>query len=177
MGPTIPMLRAGHTRPQIPQLFTSAVRLTQAPLQRVEPAGHPAHMPMVHCMPSKHRFAHRPQDAILVKRLVSQPVAGAPSQSPKFALHVVPHRPAVHVGVWFAPAGHRVPQTPQLFTSVVVFTQLPAPHCTSGAQPFAHIPLAHIPCGALHTLRQLPQFSAPCSEASQPFMGFWSQSP
>ncbi len=177
MGPTIPMLRAGHTRPQTPQLLTSAERMTHAPLQAVEPAAHTAHIPMVHCMPSAHRFAQRPQWVILVNRLVSQPVAGAPSQSPKFALHVVLHRPSAHVGVWFAPAGQRIPQAPQLFTSVAVFTQLPAPHCTRGAQPLVHIPLAQLPCGARHTVRQLPQFSAPCSEASQPFMGFWSQSP
>jgi hypothetical protein len=47
-----------------------------------------------------------------VFKLVSHPLAGLPSQSPKPGLHVNPHVPAAQVTVAFARAGHDVGAVP-----------------------------------------------------------------
>jgi hypothetical protein len=82
-----------HTRPQAPQLFTSEAVARQTPEQLVCPAGQVCpHTPPVQLAPPPvagvQTFRQRPQLAVSVWMLVSQPLAGLPSQSAKPAAQV-----------------------------------------------------------------------------------------
>jgi hypothetical protein len=59
-----------------------------------------------------HALPQRPQCAMAVLVLASQPLAGLMSQSPKPALQVNPHVPETHEGVALA-AVHVRPHAPQ----------------------------------------------------------------
>lgn len=121
-------------------------------------------------------FPQRPQCAFDVKRLVSQPLLGFPSQSPKPALHApIPQTPPVHAPVALAGA-HARPHAPQcmvLDCSPVShpFPALPSQSPKPALQVKPHIPLAHAgaalpaagqalgekPCPSpLQTLREVP---------------------
>jgi hypothetical protein len=71
------------------------------------------HVPLLQLAPAAHARPHIPQLVALVLRLVSQPLAALPSQSPKPALQLSPHAPAAHVAVALAPAAHILPHIPQ----------------------------------------------------------------
>ena len=107
--PAVHMAPIAHCMPQPPQLFGSDCRFTHVLPQRFGVAG----------------LSHRP--AHIVPLQATSPFIGAAGQLahiPGLAPHCsVPvgqgwHFPAVHV----APVGHWVPQAPQLFGSVCLFT-------------------------------------------------------
>jgi hypothetical protein len=66
----------------------------------------------------------QPPQCVGVLRLVSQPLAALPSQSPKPEAQAIPQLPAVHAGVP-PDAEHFVPQALQLLISVLRFTSQP----------------------------------------------------
>jgi hypothetical protein len=126
----------GHARPHIPQLVASLWRSTQRPglpgatPQMVAPAAHvPPHTAAAQvAVPptgAGHVVPQRPQLFAVVLRLVSQPLAALPSQSPKPVLQVRRHAPVVHAAVWFGPAVHVRPHAPQLVTLVLVLVSQP----------------------------------------------------
>jgi hypothetical protein len=97
--------------------------------------------------------------------LISQPLAGLPSQSMKPVLQdLMAQFDALHVGVAFAKL-HAVPQPPQLFTSLVVLISQPSEAVLlQSAYPVAHDAMAHaddvhvaVAFAKLHTWPQLPQ--------------------
>jgi hypothetical protein len=124
-----------HVIPHEPQSVTVA-RLVSHPLsafpsQFAQPASHVIEQTVfwhdgvpwmaLHCLP------HTPQFATAVCRFVSQPLDVCVSQSPKLAMQERPQTPALHVVVAFAPAGHALPQEPQLW----------AEESSAVSQPFA----------------------------------------
>jgi hypothetical protein len=140
----------------MPQLLLSLVRFTQPDAHLTWPAGQ-VHMPIVHVPPAPHEFPQVPQLFGSVRRLVSQPLAAFPSQFPKPGLHVaMMHAPLKQADVACAKL-QKVPQVPQLWMSVWVFTHM-LPHAL---KPIGQVqcPIWHIcPPIVLHTVPQLPQF-------------------
>ncbi len=120
-----------HVKPHAPQLDGSDVTLCSQPFdatrsQSPVPAGHivpTTHAPPAQMVPTAvHATPQAPQLPALESRLVSQPFAALPSQSPKPALHAPSrHVPALHAAVAFAKV-HTVPQLPQFAGSVAVVT-------------------------------------------------------
>ena len=98
-------------------------------------------------------FAHIPQWATSVDVLVSHPFAGAPSQSPKGAVHEKPQVLPLHVGVALAAPGQTFPQKPQLFASVAGVD----------SQPSAMLPLQSAE-PALQTAMQVLLTQTPVAE-------------
>jgi hypothetical protein len=166
----------GQARPQPPQLAASLCRFTQRPglpgaaPHTVWPAAHePPQVPIAHvAVPptgAGHTLPQRPQLVAVVLRLVSQPLAALPSQSPKPALQVSRHAPAVQAAVWFAPAVHARPQAPQCMSEVPVLvshplalfmSQLPKPALqVSPHMDAAHVGVAFAP--AAHARPHAPQ--------------------
>jgi len=114
--------------PHVPQLARSDCRLTHCPLQSVCPEGHP-HAPFVHCWPPVHAVSHEPQCIESVCRL-TQALLQFVSVGPESVAHVSTHVLFKQLGV---AAGQLVPQLPQFFGSVFVFTHA-FPHAASGEQ-------------------------------------------
>ena len=83
----------------------------------------PAAQPAV-ALASAHAAPQRPQLDGVVLRLVSQPLAALPSQSPKPAVQVTPHAPAAQVAVPLV-ASHALPQRPQFATVVARLVSQP----------------------------------------------------
>src|SRR5262245_48469700 len=125
-----------------------------------------------------------PQLTASVIRLRSQPLPGAPSQSPKPRLHeATTHTRLPHPGTALGGA-HTLPQAPQ-FCTVARFTSQPSPamllqSANPKLQARAHLPKLHTglalaPPG--HTLPQAPQLNRSLDEAtSQPSAGTLLQS-
>ena len=90
------------------------------------------HAPDRHCSPGEHVWPHEPQ---LWRFEVSR--VHRPEHSVRPPVH--PHTPPVHE----VPPEQRRPQPPQLFGSLVMFTQL-VPHATVPVgQDVVHIPAPH----------------------------------
>ncbi len=96
--------------PQAPQLLGSLRRFAQRPAEpptaphKVCPGPHePAQVPAEHVVAppigGEHARPHAAQLLTLVLRLVSQPFAGLPSQSPKPGAQRSTHAPLVHVAL------------------------------------------------------------------------------
>jgi hypothetical protein len=139
-----------------------------------------AHTPDVHAIP------HPPQWRASVWRFTSHPLAAFMSQSAKPVLHAIPHVPALHVAVAFAPPGHVRPHTPQLAVDVRVsashplaafMSQSPKPVLQARPQrPAAHVADAFAPL-AQAVPQELQLRASVLSATSQPLAGFVSQSP
>lgn len=96
-----------------------------------------------------HTFAQRPQCSALVRRFVSHPLLGSPSQSPKPALHERVHPPATHRAAWLGPAVHTVPHVPQFMTLAAVLVSHPfAALLSQSPKPAEHVS-PHVP--VVHT--------------------------
>jgi hypothetical protein len=108
--------------------------------QHAEPQVSPAvqrHAPAMHACAAGQALAQRPQWAVLVVRVVSQPLAATPSQSPSPVGHMTakPHAPDRHT--LMAPTGgtgQRLPHAPQLLGS-------PMEAMSSVSQPSVVLPL------------------------------------
>jgi hypothetical protein len=70
----------------------------------------------VQVWPVAQALLHRPQCVALVRRSVSHPLAGLPSQSPKLPSQVNPQAPPVHVALALARAGQTLLHAPQCAT-------------------------------------------------------------
>jgi len=130
----MPLATAGQLTPQAPQLRESVTTLTSHPL--AGPLSQLAN-PVLHCKPQSpakqvcELFAARgqvvsqaPQLVGSVPRIVSHPLVGLPSQSPKPGLHAMLQVPEEQVGVPFTEE-HTLPHAPQLFTSAERVAQFP----------------------------------------------------
>jgi hypothetical protein len=130
--------------PHAPQLETDVASaasqpLAAAPSQLPKPREHVSpQAPALHVAseldPLAQALPQRPQLPVAVVRLVSQPLAATPSQSPKPTLHARRHAPAAQSGEALAPVGHTVPQAPQLVTLVAVATQVVPQRVVPAAQ-------------------------------------------
>jgi hypothetical protein len=136
----------GQRAPHPLQLLGSSPVLTSQPLaglrsQSAKPAMHDTitHMPLTHAVEARarvHARLHAPQCAMLVERLVSQPLAGFVSQSPKLGLQRVEHIPFVHTAAPLL-ALHARPHIPQLVVlvlSVVSHDWLPSQSAVGAGQ-------------------------------------------
>ena len=158
---------APHRNPQMPQFAVWLWRFASQPLtaSRSQSAKFGLHSPMHRPPEQKTRvlatieqvFPHPPQLDALVFRLVSQPLAAEPSQSPKPGLHAwMPHAPEAHRAVALVEV-QRAPHAPQWLGSDRVSTHTP-PHRVS--------PLGHRQTPAWHVwppvqaAPQAPQFAA-----------------
>jgi hypothetical protein len=95
-----------------------------------------SHAPAVH-VPPPHEWPQAPQLFGSLARVVSQPFAGSPSQSP---VPDAQHWPSAH------PFAHAWPQPPQFAASFAVSTSQPfAGSPSQSAKPAAHAPTAHAP--------------------------------
>jgi hypothetical protein len=108
-----------HETPQAPQFPGSRVRSTQAFPQRVVPAGQPpTHAPAMHvALPpvgGTQALPHAPQWAMLVAVSTHWPLQKTPE-------HINAQAPLLHT----LPAGHALPQAPQLDGSLWRFTSQP----------------------------------------------------
>ena len=149
---------SAHARPHAPQFAGSLLVSMHPDGQQVCDEAHAGpplqvgtvHRPRMHIPPAGQTLPHMPHDEVESSR-DSQPFANEPSQSPKPGLQMIPHVPPLHVAFAFAPAGHAMPQPPQLFTSLVVNTQVDPQHVLFASQappepqpPPLQKPLMHI---------------------------------
>lgn len=79
--PLVHIRPGAHAFPHDPQLSRSMLVLVHDAPHIREGAGQP-HTPLRHVCPAAHAVAQVPQCASVVSRLVSQPFATVPSQSP-----------------------------------------------------------------------------------------------
>lgn len=125
--------RAVHMVPHVPQLLGSVVVARHTPEQLVCPGGHawpqvPAAQVALPPAAGAQTRRHAPQLLTSAAVLVSQPLAGLPSQSAQLGLQLpTAQRPATQVGVALARA-QVAPQAPQwaTLTSTLVSQPLPA---------------------------------------------------
>jgi hypothetical protein len=146
---------AGHTLPHAPQLALLALRSASQPLaalpsQSPKPALHATpQAPLAHAGPALgtwQRFTHAPQRWGSLLRLVSQPLAGSPSQSPHPCRQVKAQRAPAHAALALGRRGQTLPHWPQLRPSAVRSASQPLPGFMSqSAKPMAHAPTAHRP--------------------------------
>jgi hypothetical protein len=120
--------------PQVPQLALSARVFTSQPLlatrsQSAKPGSQAitAHAPAAQAgvaWASRHARPQPPQCAALDVVTTSQPLAAAPSQSPKpAAQRTTAHSPPVQPWVWVLASAQLVPHAPQFAGSIDVFAQ------------------------------------------------------
>jgi hypothetical protein len=156
---------APHVRPHAPQFATVSTRV-QVPLQHIWPEGQLppqgrllTHRPAVHRSSVPHGRSQPPQCIAFVcvstqpePQQVFAPVQAAPAPhrhvppmhvSPvsHAGMHVAPpHVPPLHS----MPMGHRLPQRPQWFGFVSVFTQLVPQHSSVSPQAGMHVAPASV---------------------------------
>jgi hypothetical protein len=148
----VPATQAGvalvtmHSRPQAPHWSTLEFRSTQTPLHGVWPDGQPVawQTPAAQVWPAAQALPQRPQLAVLVAVLVSQPLAALPSQSAKVALQMEAHAPSAQreAPLGTAGQGDRVNMRPSVEHTRRVF---------SSAQlvvPGVHTRAAQLPSGS-----------------------------
>ena len=132
-----------------------------------------------------HWLPQRPQWFVVVRRLVSQPLVGSPSQSPKPTLQTpTPQRPSRHAAVPFG-ITHVRPQAPQFVALVCVSISQPfIAFMSQSPRPVAQPPITHdpavhaaVPPATRHMLPQRPQLAdAVRTSVSQPLAASPSQS-
>lgn len=180
-----------HALPQLPQWLAVFVVFTSQPFAALpSQLPNPALQVMPQFPPPQvavpfvelHTLPQEPQLLVLFDVLISQPLACAPSQFAKPALHEMLQLPAVHDGVPFA-VPQALPQVPQ-FVVVVRFVSQPFATLPSQLpQPALHVMVhdpalqAGVPLFELHTLPQAPQFDVVVRLVSQPFATLPSQFP
>jgi len=194
----VPLKQFAQIEPQNPQLFGSLLVSTSQPLatmpsQLAKPGLHVAmaHCPFSHACTAlgrSHTLPQAPQSFGLVRRLVSQPLAGLWSQSakpgspsqPPGREHTPPTQLAVPLGTLQTTA-----HPPQLFGSVWLSMLQPVAYWPSQFRnPGLHGPRAQtpwlqkaVPLASVHTLPQVPQlFGSVSTSISQPSAGSPSQS-
>jgi hypothetical protein len=168
-----------HTLPQSPQDEVVVFRSTSQPsaglpLQSPKPAlqRSTVQVPAVHAavaFPTRQALPQPPQLPTLDPRFTSQPLEATPSQSAKPALQVKLQPPSAQRGLAFATAKHTVPQSPQLFVSVLRSAQtlvaaqkvVPAGQLDTQAPPAQRVPAAQ-------TTPQPPQLVLELVLVSQP---------
>jgi hypothetical protein len=131
-----------YADPQPPQLLSSFVKLTQAPLQRVYPLLQvnvhelPAHAGAALAMLVEHAVAHVPQwfTLVVVSTHVPLQSVGVPAGQPE--THAEPE----HTGV---PPLHADPQPPQLFLSFVKSMHAPLQALNPALHAKVHAPALH----------------------------------
>ena len=163
---------AAQARPQTPQLALSLRLRTSQPLaalmsqsrkpaaQAVTPHAPPAQAEVA--LGSEHVRPQAPQWALLVPRLVSQPLPAAPSQSPRPASQRATVQPPAAQPLTAPGSEQALPQAPQWAGSMEVLAQNdrpPAVHSTRGeAQVAEHAPREHAePAG--QTAPHAPQWA------------------
>jgi hypothetical protein len=133
-----------------------------------------------------HALPQPPQFDRLVVVSVSHPFSRLASQLARPALHTTPHVPPTHAALPLGYAGHAFGHDPQCDGSLRVSISQPFFGSPSqSANPGAHCPIAQPPLkqtgaalGSTQVLPQPPQlFLSVASDASQPLLGFPSQSP
>ena len=148
---------AAQARPQTPQLALSLRLRTSQPLaalmsqsrkpaaQAVTPHAPPAQAEVA--LGSEHVRPQAPQWALLVPRLVSQPLPAAPSQSPRPASQRATVQPPAAQPLTAPGSEQALPQAPQWAGSTEVLAQNdrpPAVHSTRGeAQVAEQVPREH----------------------------------
>ncbi len=139
----------------------------------------PAHVAVA--LARLHAAPHAPQLAVLVARLVSQPLPATPSQSPNEALHrMTVQAPLAHPLADVLGSAQARPHEPQLDGSMDVLAQNcdgAVPHVASGApQDAVHAPCEHT-WPAAQAMPQAPQLPlSVCALTSQPSAAEWLQS-
>jgi hypothetical protein len=90
----------------------------------------------------RHALPHSPQFVSELPSCVSHPLAGSSSQLPHPSWHSVSQLELTQSAFWFGPLGHGEPQPPQLFTLLVVSTQLSPQGSVGGVHESAQFPLS-----------------------------------
>lgn len=194
--PTEALARAGHTVPHPPQCAVLVrVSVSQPvpsiPSQLPKPVRHAKpQVPEAHVAEAFVRSGHTDRQAlqcdVLVRRSVSQPLPGIPSQSPRPVVQVELHVPPVHVGVAPDTEGHALRHIPQWATAVRVSTSQPLLASPSQSEKFVlqvnpHAPATQVAVALLRegqARSQPPQCaSAEVVSASQPLSTAPSQLP
>ena len=170
----------GHAVHDVPHV-AGELSATHTPLHRWKPALHAKpHTPAVQvAVALAGAGAHAVHDAPHVSGSAS--LTHAPAHRWKPALHAKPHTLAVHVGVALATLGQIMPQAPQFSGSVVGSTQLVPQASGAGdtheAMHDAVVPtIWHKGAAPEHASVHEPQVAGKARFASQPFVGFVSQS-
>ena len=174
----------GVVRRSVSQPFAAAP--SQSPkfaLQLATPHALAAHTPVA--LAGVHARPQRPQLVRVLRRFVSQPLAGMPSQSSKPVVHVLRQAPDTHAGTLFAGAGHTVPQDAQFVVLLrrsvsqplaALPSQSPkfAAHVATPQAPRAQVPVA---LGGAQVRPQPPQCAVLVRRStSQPLLESPSQS-
>jgi hypothetical protein len=180
-----PALAKLHALPHAPQLVTEVIAVSQPlaglPSQSAKPAAQ--RRPQVDALqvavlfgPLGHTVPHPPHEPGSLVRS---------RQMPKHAVspgrHVATHDPDEQI----CPAGHELPQLPQLALSACVLISQPSAALPlQSANPKVHVPSAQWPAvheaealAKVHTLPHAAQLPTVERSVSQPFIGLPSQSP
>jgi hypothetical protein len=147
---------AGHTLPHAPQLALLAVRSVSQPFaglpsQSPKPVAQVAmaQRPMVHAaeaLGTWQRLTHAPQRAGSLFKLVSQPLAGSPSQSPHPCRQVKAQRAPAQAALAFGRRGQTLPHWPQLRPSLMRSASQPSsPRLLQLARPLPQESTVHRP--------------------------------
>ncbi len=191
-------LGSEHAAPQVPQWAEETSRSVSQPLLAL-PSQSPSVEGMHTCVDSQRPALHRapapgneqrvpqaPQWVALVPRLVSQPLLGSPSQSPKPSLQRARvHAPAAQPATPLATT-HALPQAPQWAGAVASSTSQPlAGSPSQSAKPASQVAPQRessqvaVACGrAGQALRHAPQWAGLAARStSQPLAAAPSQLP
>jgi hypothetical protein len=148
--PLVHVAPIGHVRPHIPQLLVSLEVLASHPSaalmlqfrklpEQLKPQVVPVQV-VVALAAGGQASPQPPQAFTLFVVAVSQPFAGIPSQLPKPALQLNPHRPLLHVGVAPETPGHARLHIPQCVREVLVLVSQPLVALPSqSAKPARHV--------------------------------------
>ena len=182
-----------HSTPQAPQLAVVRMLTSQPSAYRLLQLAKPSLQPtMVHAelthsalpLAAAQTVPQAPQLLAVFVRFTSQPLPGAPSQSPRPGAQLeMPQLPFTQFGVP-PTAEHTLLQVPQLFTSELLAISQPLLSWASqlrkpALQLIPHIPLVQVavPFWSLQTVPQAPQCSVEEFRfVSQPFEAMPSQS-
>jgi hypothetical protein len=151
------LLHCPEVGSQVPAMWHWSEGLQTTPAQRS------IQVPLWQTSPDGQTVPQAPQWLRSVFRLVSQPFAGFPSQSPQPGLQeATVQAPLLQPAVPLATL-QTVPQAPQLFGSAEVLTQVPPQFVKPPLQVDPHVPprqaaVALGSAGAGQTLLQAPQF-------------------
>jgi hypothetical protein len=168
-----------HGAAHAPQLFASLRVSTSQPspaseLQSANPALHAInkHRPALHValpLGTLHVRPQAPQCIGLVVRSCSQPLPALPSQSPRFAMHVLSQRPLTHVPIAPPRPTQGRLQSPQFIGSVRVSTQRPPQR----ACPAGHVPALVSGCDALLSPPSAPASGSVVPESIAMVLASW----
>jgi hypothetical protein len=170
MAQTPVALAGAHARPQAPQLPAEVCKsVSQPSVSNVLQSPNPVlqvpspHVPMAQtpvALAGAHACPQAPQLSLDVRKSVSQPLAGLPSQSPKFGEQTKPHPPAEQTRVALVRLGQAVWQVPQWSTETRRSVSQPLVELPSQSpKPALHLSTVHAP--AVHAAAALGNEHAP----------------